>query len=93
MMRPDLNELETLLTGASALCFDEPSEIIDDSLKRIKPKRLTNGRAEVGIRIDIEEDQTAIGGLQIFNTSYIETSGCHDFFAHCNGKRRHLRVG
>ena len=52
-------------SGTQAVKGDH--QIIHHTLERIEPEGLPDGRAEVGIRIDVVEDQPAVGSFQILS--------------------------
>src|SRR5580658_298828 len=68
-------------------------QVIHYSFKRVESERLPNRRAKVGIGVDVVEDPLAIGGLQIFDSSDVETSGRHDSFSHLDRRAGHVFVG
>lgn len=68
-------------------------EVLGDPVKGLEPEGLADGLAQVGIGVDVVEDQAAIGGFEILDAGDVEAPGGNDAFPGGDSSGGHFRVG
>src|SRR5262245_42617368 len=68
-------------------------EEVDDPLERVEAERLRDGRPQVGVRVDVVEDDTAVVGLQVLDPADVQLAGRDDALRPGHGARGYLGIG